>query len=520
MISLCRIGGVIMRLFWTLALFVLFVSPAHAEWRKSETRHFTIYSEGSELALRNFSIKVERFDTVLRRLFRVSDEDVPQKLTIFMLPSAAAVAKASAAGKNVAGIYIPTGEGSIAIVNRTNGNSEYDLDADAVLFHEYSHHFMTRYFPVAYPAWYVEGFAEFLATTDFTREGNAKRGMPPYYRAYGLLVETPIPVDRLLTSNVSDVPTDKRDAFYGRSWLLVHYLNFFEMRKGQLGKYLNAINDGATNVDAARSAFGDFKQLDRKLNAYLHKRLTFVTESVATPAPANVDITQVSPGAGATITMMQFLQLRRGVGEKDLQGLIATLSTSAQKFPEDAEPLLLLAEASYLADDDAGAIRAADAALLVAAKLSRAMLAKGRAMLRQNIKLNVSDAARWKEARGWIVKANRADVNDPMPLFAYYESFRQQGLQPNPAALEGLARAYQMVPEDRDVRMTYASALAAEKKFAPAIRLIETIAFDPHNGPGAEQARETFKKLHAAQDGKETESTDLIGEETKGEKGK
>ena len=131
----------------------------------------------------------------------------------------------------------------------------------------------------------------------------------------------------------------------------------------------------------------------------------------------------------------------------------------------------------------------------------------------QNIKLNVSDAARWKEARGWIVKANRADVNDPMPLFAYYQSFRQQGLQPSLSALQGLARAYLMVPEDREVRMTYAYSLAAEKKFAPAIRLIETVAFDPHSGPGSAEARSMLKRLHAAQDGKNGDALDIFGDE-------
>lgn len=501
-----------MRLLAIFAILVALVDPAYAEWRKSETRHFTIYSEGTEIALRNFAFKVERFDTVLRRKFGVSDEDTPQKLTIFMLPNASSVAKASAAGKDVAGIYVPNSEGSIAIVNRTNGNSKYDLDADAVLFHEYAHHFMIRYFPVAYPAWYVEGFAEFLATTDFTREGNAKRGLPPYYRAYGLLEQEPIPVEKLLMSNVTDIPVSEHDAFYGRSWLLVHFLNFSEARNGQLAKYLGAISGGATNSEAAHSAFGDLKQLDKELNAYLRKPLTYVTESIATPAPTSVEITQVSPGAGAT--MMQFLQLRRGVKEDEVAGLIAALDAATRKFPTDPEPWVLLAESQYLADKDAESILAADSALKVSPNSSRAMLFKGRAMLRQNIKNNVANAELWKEARGWVVKANRADINDPMPLFSYFQSFRQQGKQPSPAALQGLARAYQMVPEASDVRMTYAISLAQEKKFGPAIRLVETVAFDPHDSPESVKARSLLARLKAARDGKAEEQNDLLSDET------
>jgi hypothetical protein len=501
-----------MRLLAALVLLLFVSTNAHAEWRKSETRHFTIYSEGSELSLRNFAIKVERFDTVLRRRFGVSDQDFPQKLTIFMLPTQASVAKASAAGRDVAGIYIPNGEGSIAIVNRASNNSKYDLDADAVLFHEYSHHFMYRYLPIAYPAWFSEGFAEFLATTDFTKEGYAKRGLPPFYRAEGLLHQEHIPVWTVLTTNVDEIPAGQHDSFYGRFWLLVHFLNFTETRLGQLSKYLTAINGGTSNAEAAREAFGDLKLLDKELTAYLNRgRMSYKIESDVTPAPERVDITTVSAGAGAT--MMQFLALRRGVNETELPSLIGALNASAQKFPRDPEPQVLLAEAKYRSGDDSGAVQAADAALALVPTLSRASLYKGRAMLRQNIKDNVSDPARWKEARGWIVKANRADVNDPMPLFVFYQSFHQQGLQPSPSALQGLARAYQMVPEDRDIRLTYAFSLAAERKFVPAIRLIETVAFDPHNGPGSAGARSILKRLHAAKDGKGGDATDIFGDE-------
>ncbi len=499
-----------MRLLATLAVLVSLVDPAHATWRKSETRHFTIYTEGTEIALQKFAFKVERFDAVLRRRFGISDEDVPQKLTIFMLPTAGSVAKASGAGTDVAGIYVPNSEGSIAIVNRTNGNSKYDLDADAVLFHEYAHHFMIRYFPVAYPAWYVEGFAEFLATTDFTREGNAKRGLPPYYRAYGLLEQEPIPVEKLLTSDINDIPKQQHDAFYGRSWLLVHFLNFSEVRKGQLNKYLTSVSSGATNSEAARAAFGDFQQLDKELSAYLRRPLTYVTESIPTPAPTNIEISEVSPGAGAT--MMLFLQLRRGIADNEMDGLITALDAAARKFPIDPEPWVLLAETYYLADKDAEAILAADSALKINPQLSRAMLFKGRAMLRQNIKNNVANAEAWSEARKWIVKANRADVNDPLPLFAYYQSFRQQGKPPSPTALQGLARCYQMVPEAIDVRMAYAFSLAREKKYGPAIRLVETVAFDPHDSPQAVEARATLTRLKAARDGQTEEQFDLLSE--------
>ena len=509
-----------MRVLVAFAVLLGVSVPAHAEWRKSDTRHFTIYSQGNETALRNFAIKVERFDTMLRNRFAISDEGIPQKLTIFMLPTQAAVAAAHGEkDRNVAGFYMPRGEGSLAVVNRVNGSSKFDLDADSVLFHEYAHHFMIRYFPVAYPAWYIEGFAEFLGTTDFTKEGNAKLGIPPYYRAYGLLQQKPIPAQQLLTLNVSDFRSDEQDAFYGRSWLLVHYLNFSPARAGQLAKYLSAINGGATGAEAANTVFGDLVLLDKELKDYLGKsKIGYVQQRLPTPAPDMVEISVVSPGAGAT--MMQRRLLMRHPSQSELPGLFAALKGAAVKYPREAEPQLLLAESHYLAGDDGQAQQAADAALGIAPTLSRAMLVKGKAMMRQNIKGNVADAQRWKTARSWIVKANRADTNDPMPLFAYYQSFGQQGLQPSATSLDGLALAYQMVPEDRDVRMTYAFSLATRKNYPAAIRLIETVAFDPHNGPGAAEARSLLKRLKAARDGKDVGEQDIFGDEMENKSGK
>lgn len=509
-----------MRLLGFLALLVVLASPAHAQWRKSETKHFTIYTTGNAESLRNFAIKVERFDSVLRRRYSVRDEETPQKLTIFMLTNQGAVSDIHGSGdRGVAGFYVPNGEGSMAVVPRASGNSKYDLDADAVLFHEYTHHFMIRNFPVAYPAWFVEGFAEFLATVDFTKEGNAKVGTPPYYRGYSLAMELPIPATRLLTADVEEIAFDQRDAFYGRAWLLTHYLNFNKARAGQLGKYLNAINAGSTNIDAAKESFGDLAVLDKELKSYLSQRkISYVQELRPTPAPDRIDISEVSAGGGAT--MLQRLRLMRGVGDDERATIIEALRSAAAKFPKAHEPQVLLAQAYFDAGEDAKAIAAADAALALSPAESRAMLYRGEAMLRQNVKDGTSDAKLWKEARNWVVKANRANVNDPMPLFAYYRSFGQQGVAPPALSLDGLRRAYQMAPEDRTIRMTYASALADQKKYAPAIRLVETVAFDPHSGPGSEEARRILKRLKAAQEGKPQGEEDLFGEAIENKPGK
>lgn len=73
-----------------------------------------------------------------------------------------------------------------------------------------------------------------------------------------------------------------------------------------------------------------------------------------------------------------------------------------------------------------------------------------------------------------------------MPLIAYYESFVDQGIKPPPIAIEGLARAFHLGPENIGARMNYAFALAGDGKYDAAIQLAKIVAFDPHDEGGAD----------------------------------
>ncbi len=491
-----------MRIVLILAFFFGISTPAFAEWREAKTRHFDVYSEGSEFSLREFAIKVERFDTHLRSYFKVSDEDQPQKLTIFMLRTAADVAEfVGKGGKNVAGVYIPRGKGSFAVVHRETEKWEGGLGATEVLFHEYGHHFMSHYFPKAYPAWYVEGFAEYLSTTDFTKEGKAKVGIPAYHRAFGLLQEKAIPSEKLMANRSWDFSDEQRDAYYGRSWLLVHYLSFAPERTGQLGKYLTEINTGKSGLDAAKLVFGDLAKLDKDLAAYLKKpKMMSLQLGRITPLPTDITISILSPGSSAIIR--QRMALMRSDDEEDLKPIIVELKKAAAKHPGEATVWRWLAEAESANDNDKGALEAIDKALQITPDMSRALLLKGQITIRELIRGNVIAADKWKAARALIIKANRADTNDPMPLYAYYNSWKQQGIPPANVSLDGLARAFEMVPEDDKVRFTYAMALANKKDFDWAIRLLQPVAFSPHENEQSVRARKMIDDLKEARDAK------------------
>lgn len=492
-----------MRFFMVMLLIIGCATPASAAWKEATTRHFRIYSQGGEKALSDFAIKLERFETLLRTRYNISDEDQPQRLTIFMLATADAVSKSLDVGKNgklVAGYYSHRDTGSIAVVHRQESSVKGALDADTVLFHEYSHHFMLRYFPVAYPAWYIEGFAEFFSTVDFTALGNAKTGLPAYFRAYGLVNGPSLPAERLFTATGGELKPDERNVFYGRSWLLTHYLERAESRDGQLVAYLRGINQGKSSLEAAQAAFGDLKQLDKELDKYLTGSLTYATQRQPTPAPSELYIRTLSESQSELVPLR--LQSMRGIRSDKAAAFALQLLAYTAKYPNEADGWYMLANASVEAKQDVAAAAAVERALTLDPTFSRALLLKADIALRKLRGSASAAPAEWKAVRGMIVKANRANVNDPMPLLRYYESWAAEGADPNPVAYDGIRRAFEMVPEATNVRMVYASALAKQKKYDDAIKLVEPIAFAPHESRDSIAARGIIARLKEAKAGK------------------
>ena len=498
-----------MRLIAAMLSLWLAIAPAYAEWRQARTRHFLFYSQGSEATLRTFATKVERFDATLRLRFAVSDADEPQRLTIYMLPTTDSVKAVYGKGsKTVAGFYVPRAEGSYAVVPRSAGDQT--LGADVILFHEYTHHFMLRNFPVAYPAWFTEGFAEYLSTTDFTKEGNPRIGLPANHRAYGLVLETPIPARRLLTANVSDISADDVDKFYGRAWLLTHYLNAEPDRKAKLSEYLGAINAGKSSLDAATTSFGDLTALDKELAKYLGKSTIPVSKLLTViPPPADLEITLLDPVSAQLVPLrLAYLQARDQQDEKktdESKKGVTQVIVAVQKIvaanPQSADALLLLAQAQSASSDDAAAEKAVDAALALDPKLTRALLLKGQIRSRDNLRKDRVTAETWKTTRAWFIKANRTDTNDPLPLFAFYRSWRDEGVEPSATSFRGMERAFEMVPESTEVRFGLINAYANNKKWDDAIRLTKVIAFDPHGGGAANYAQTLLVDLQAEKTG-------------------
>ncbi len=470
-------------------LAMLWAAPAAAGsdpgWIEARTDHFIIYVKDDEAAARAFATRLEAFDAALRRLYDVPDDPdrKANPVRIFALEPETYNDVCHCGGYAVGYYQGHAGTSSIfsMYVPKVDAKARPgDMTSQSVLLHEYGHHFMFSNFPMAFPVWYSEGFAEFNANVVFNADGSITIGLPANYRA-----------DPIRWKTVHMSPTEflqpvqryggngwETQVIYGRGWLLTHYLTLAPQRKGQLARYLDGLNRGASSVDAARAAFGNLDDLWDELTDYARDPLA---KPLRVPPPAHkieVKLTPLSPGAGAM--MLSYARVVSGQDPRDMPRIAREAERVADDYPADPVVQSELALIEYVAKRSDSADAAADRALAADPANMLALVVKGRVAVRRAGETKATDPRAWSAARGWFLKANRADPNAAEPLLYYYTSFAAAKQEPTPGAVKGLSRAVVLAPEDGTVRSLLAIRLLVEKDGPGARALLAKLAYAPH----------------------------------------
>lgn len=471
----------------TLALILLLLpTAAHADWYEASTAHFVVYSDQRPERVREFAEELEHFDMAVRKLGAWKDEPVakPNRLTVYVVGSRDEVAKLSG-NRFVAGFYKPRAGGALAVVpGRAGSGRETDLDAESILFHEYTHHLMWSISPHSvYPAWFIEGFAELFATAEFQKNGGVALGQPPQYRARTLMTGNNLPIDKLLAADTLKLNSEQRSALYGRGWLLSHYLMIAGKRPGQLGAYLTALNAGKPPLEAAQ-AFGDLRGLDSELERYKHGKIgAFLVSGLP-----NVEVTLRSLTPGEAATMDVRIRSKNGVNSKTAPAVFADAQKAAKAFPNDAGAQLVLAEAAYDARDLAAAEAAADRAIAANPQASEAYLYKAMARMALAHKALDRSQETLTAIRKIIVRGNKLEPDDPKLLILYYRSFVDFGLPPSENAKLGFTRAFDLAPQDDRLRFNAARMFLKDGDKDEARKMLAPLAYDPHGRGFAQRA--------------------------------
>ncbi len=357
------------RLFASLLLTFAFLGsvPARADWYEASSDHFVIYADDSEKDIRRYAQNLERFHAAMELLTRrkVEKPSPSNRVVIFAVGSQRDVRKLSGRkSRYVAGFYRPRAGASRAFVQDIRHKSGYPDFSTIVLLHEYAHHFLISQSRFGMPRWLNEGAAEFFASASFPSKGGIQIGLPAQHRANELFNSADVSIYELLDHELYERNRGKGyDAFYGRSWLLYHYLTFNEDRQGQLSKYQAEVLSGLSSHEAGKKAFGDLDQHEKELRSYLRKRMPGLGLAPERLPIGEVTLRKLPKGEAEMMPIR--IRSQRGVDKETAAEVLADARKVAAKYPSDAGVLSALAEAEYDAGNDAEAIAAADAAIAI-----------------------------------------------------------------------------------------------------------------------------------------------------------
>ncbi|MEO7383948.1 MAG: hypothetical protein ABIU18_03355, partial [Novosphingobium sp.] len=283
------------------------------------------------------------------------------------------------------------------------------------------------------------------------------------------------------------------NAFYGKSWLLYHYLRFDPLRKGQLAKYGALLAAGTPLRQAGEQAFGDFNVLERNIEKYLTKSsLQYLRIKGEALRIGAIEMRRLTPGEAAMMPIR--IRSRRGVQKEQAAKLVIDARAVAAKFPSDPAVLSALSEAEYDAGNDGPAIAAADKAIAADPKQTNAYVQKGYALMRMAEAAD-DQAKAYRAARAPFLALNQIEHDHPLPLYYYYMSFLHQGVKPSANAVQGLMYSVELAPFDFSLRMSAAVQCLHDKDGTMARYYLMPIAYDPHGGKRAEVVRGWIERL-------------------------
>lgn len=489
------------------ALLCCVNATAQARWHEARSKHFIIYSEDSETGLRAYAEKLERFDQAIRYVRKMDNPPLTDahRLTIFVVNSENDIEKL-AGRRGVRGFYVPSAAGSVAYVPRRSGlqmvqgmsggtGTEKDgLSGEIVFFHEYAHHLQLQDWAAVMPAWVSEGFAEFFATAEVDKSGNVTLGKFPGYRSYEVFVASGLSAKDLVAADFDKLNWYESIGFYGRSWLLTHYLSFSGPRRGQLTRYLEAMEKGTPALKAATAAFGDLNTLSLEVEAYGATRnfIGFTIDSKII-SPGEVKVRPLSPGEAALMPARIRSKNKYDRSNGQSRAIALQARSAASAFGGDPVAQAFLAEAEYDAKNYEAAEAAATRALAVDPDNVHALVYLGRAKM--ELAKGKGQAAAWKEIRALFMRANKLDTENAEPLAQYFKSFLEAGERPSANAVEALLYAVDLAPRDDDLRIDAVRQLLVDNRVADARQMFASIAYNPH---GTGKARAVNNKIMAA----------------------
>jgi Flp pilus assembly protein TadD len=274
-------------------------APSAPHWLEVHTPHFTVVTNSSEKDARHVAAQFERMRAVFKVLMPNSTDDPAAPIVVLALKDRASFralepeAYLSRSSLDLAGLFLRSQDKNYVLL-RLDASGEHPY---STVYHEYTH-YMLRRGEDWIPLWLNEGLAEFYQNTTLDPK-EVRVGKPSVDDILYLRDNRLLPLVTLLTvDHTSPYYHDeqKGSVFYAESWALTHYLevNDYEHKTNHLGDYERLLQQHKDPLTAAAQAFGDLKQLELALDAYI-RGADFKEFRLNTPVNFTEDSFEVQP---------------------------------------------------------------------------------------------------------------------------------------------------------------------------------------------------------------------------------
>lgn len=493
------------RCLQVLALSACLGASAEAaeNWVRAESEHFVITSSTTAAKTVTYVQKLEAFHSLTNLLLGGAGGATQAKFQIYLLadPEQMKVVRPNFSD-NVGGVYFHCGEGSIAYA-KAPGYGQQDANL-TTLFHEYAHHVMFQHARTYYPAWFIEGFAEYLSTA-YPDRGSISIGESSTMRNYTLGKESWIGFDKIIDPKFridGDKNADPRTMwrFYAQSWLLAHYMLSDPARTKALYAYFTAVGGGADPIASWESATGiKIDTLQRVLQRY-SDNMFFMNVPIADYPESAIRITQLPKGSEQYVLKASLLTTcpTWEYGKTLLAGIAAQKTALAG----DPEYRLELAKAQLLF----GELGEAETALteLQAARPDDfdVNYLMGRVRFAQAERAEgATKSERMDQARAFFIAAYHAKKLDAANMYYLARSFGNKPDYPDANVLNAADSAHYLAPSVWEYAFLDFWVNLRNNRRDKAAAVLAPLGNDPHN---AAQAARVQKALEAIKAGKNT----------------
>lgn len=287
------------------------IASAADPWVRYENGHFVAYSNAPEKKALALLGDLESFRAAFIQVGNITVPAGGPKTTVF-IPAGKKEFQKLATSTLQAGFASYDGKSTL-IVMPAQGSKDWTR---TVIRHEYGHALL-RYKRFGYPAWYEEGFAELVSSTEIVKDGQAftigsppqraEENGPPVF-GWDVLVSDEFKPHELTNLRLGS-------SAYAQAWLLAHYATLGNDLKNapKLQAYFDRLKDGEASTPAFEAAFGvKIDELwETTLKPYA-RRMPYYTFPFR---PGAVDPAFVAsvPGRGEVDGIIRYLELRAAI---------------------------------------------------------------------------------------------------------------------------------------------------------------------------------------------------------------